>query len=299
MASIDGKYLDEDGFSLYKTLLGHYIYLHKGYANNGQIDGLFDEEPLVSIPPFKTATDQQITDIINGYYDGVYTLEQIQSAWHVGDTRDIDINAIPAVGDNWSVGESHRAQTVTIQILDFDREGIDGGHEGTADRDKALLVVGLKDCLSDATVENYHGEDNTELGYMNSTATSTLTWDDCAREKWCKHGFYGALPAYIQSLIKTIQLPILKHDGVYSIFSTGTVFLLDKHNVSSANSYAYYSDTTDYFKKPRYSNNSSRWWLRSVGNDTTSFHSIYAGANEEIIQTSANTPLGLAPAWCM
>ena len=188
---------------LYDCLLKQYIDNVKARVSSNQIDELFN-----SIPSFASATDQQIADIINGYYNGTYSLEDIQKSWHLGDTRDISLSAIGTSGNGWTDLESHRAQTVTIQIIDFEHDDLTTSING---KTKALITVDLKNCLRDATVGDFEGQNNTEVGIMQFNLYDSdnnylqRSWKLCDRRAWCNDGFYNALPSYIRSLVKLVD----------------------------------------------------------------------------------------------
>ena len=74
----------------------------------------YKEPPIV--PPFATATDAEITETLDRYYNGVFSLQDIQEVWSVGDKRSIPISAMTA-GDG--VTEAHHADNYEYVIIDF------------------------------------------------------------------------------------------------------------------------------------------------------------------------------------
>ena len=274
------------------------------YVSDDDIADMFKTAP--TIPPFATGTDAEITEVINAYYDGTLTLSDIRSAWSVGDTRDINITAS---GGTYGT-EVHRAQTVTIQILDFDHDALTTPVSG---KQRALLTVDLKNCLRDATVTEGSGMDNTENGFMNLTSSNTTGWKDSVRRTWVNNGFYNSLPEYIQNLVKAVDKTTSAGNQSTTIVTTSDkVFLLSEVEVAGeqirsaegeGTQYALYSvSTSKRTKKPKWNNfstgPSSFWWLRSPDvNNSTYFCSI--DNNDAPDHSIANDDYGIAPAFCL
>ena len=91
--------LDLSGLSHYDEKIKAYINTHSGGtpATSAQIQSLFST-PAPTVVAFDTATDSEITAIINAYYAGTLSLQDIQAVWSVGDTRDVSLSAIAATG---------------------------------------------------------------------------------------------------------------------------------------------------------------------------------------------------------
>ena len=182
---------------------------------------------------FETATDSQLSDMIDAYYNGDIGLSHIQSVWNIGDTRTIHLDSMNATG----VGESHRAQDVQIQILDFNHDELTTPINNI---DKALITVDLKNCLRDASVTDTTGSNNTECGYMNTTHSNTRGWAGCARHTWCNEIFYNALPTYLKDRIKTVD----KYTNTKTTSTTVVANLPGRHPYSNNENY-YYHITVD------------------------------------------------------
>lgn len=144
---------------------------------------------LKPLYPFATATDAQLIEMVNAYYDGIITLDDVKSVWNVGDKRKISLSAMSAT----YVGESHVAQDQYFTLLDFDHDTL-VTNKGT--KTKALITLEQDCVLSNGTT--------VEGGYMNSTATNTGGWEGCARRTWCNNTYYNALPSAIKSLVKQV-----------------------------------------------------------------------------------------------
>lgn len=262
----------------------------------------------ITVTPFSTATNEELAHIINSYYSGDISLEDIQSVWNVGDTREIDISAIAASGGSgdtaWSVGESHRAQTVTIEILDFVHDNLTTPING---KTKALITVDLKNFLYDGI-----GSENTELGYMNIGYSNLGGWAECDRRAWCNNGFYQALPVYIKTLVKPVNKLTSIGEQSSTIQTTSDyIFLPSEVEVFNSATLSFEGEGTvyNYFNKgalyrhkspntvPSYSM-SDWWWLRSPY-----LYYTYEFACVNDFDTPegmyAVDFLGIAPAFCM
>ena len=263
--------------------------------------------PSITVKPFGTATDAELAEIINGYYDGDISLEEIQDVWSVGDTRDINLSAISATVSDQSVGESHPSQTVTLQILDFEHDIL-----ASDNTKKALITVDLKNCLCPSLT--IYGNENPENGYMNDIASNAGGWFSSKRREWCNNGFYNALPTYIKDLIK----PVTKYagtggngsGGAVLLNGTDKVFLLSEVEISGdtdfsllgeGTQYSQYITPTNRYKLPQYSQYSAQsniWWTRTA--DKT-FSSYFCDTNSwgYIEREVASNASGIAPAFCM
>lgn len=317
MADYDYTLLGEEELSLYDALIKHHLAIKKRFTTHEQIDELFIEPtPIIPDPvnpgsiipnvTFGGATEEQFADIINGYYNGTYTLEQVQSIWHIGDTRSINISSIENTGtiDNvtWTVGESHRGQEVQIEILDFNHDNLIVSQGGIG---KALLTIDLKDGLRASGIEDNQGDENTENGYMNEDITNIGGWEYCARRNWCNYAFYNSLPQYLKTLVKEVSKPSSKGSDVELVNVSDYVFLLSAVEIlgTEPNSmgykssyiidnegiqYNYYIDH-GYNKKPN-----SSYWTRT-SDQTTSWCFIDEGGS----RANANILYGIAPAFCL
>ena len=279
------------------------------YVTPEQINSLF------VLVPFNSATDEEIATMINAYYNGQISLEDVKSVWSIGDTRTLSINAITATGGendtSWTVGEAHRAQDITIQILDFNHDDLTDGING---KTKALITVDLKNCLRAENTTDEGGSTNTENGYMNATMTNSTGWNNCARRAWCNNGFYNALPEYIQDLIKNVN-KLTSAGNLSSTINTASdkIFFLSEVEVFGENDsntysfdgegiqYKWYETQENRYKLPKYNgygSPSNQWWTRSPDKG---FNSSYRVTTSYGIadRSSANYNTGIAPAFCL
>ena len=261
-------------------------------------------EPKIKLVPWSTGTDEEITAMVNGYYSGKFTLEDIKSVWHLGDTRSVDLSAMEATG----VGESHRAQTVEFQILDFDHDTLTTPIGSIT---KALITIDLKNCLRDANVTDTTGGSNTEHGYINSSNTNVGGWASCARRTWCNNVFYNALPSYFKSLVKPVdkltsagnKSSTINTDSDYC-FLLSEIEIFDSISFSKAgegSQYAWFANATvNRYKLPKWNSSavSDSWWERSPhGGNSNGFCRVSGSGSAG--NYTASVALGLAPACCL
>lgn len=257
-----------------------------------------------SLVPWATGTDDEIVAMVNGYYSGALSIDEIKSVWSVGDCRSINLSAMEAT----YVGESHRAQTVELQILDFEHDDLT---TAIGEKAKALITVDLKDCLRDATVSDTGGSSNTENGYMNSTNTNIGGWTSCARRSWCNEVFYGSLPLYIKSVVKAVnkltsagnQSSTINTDSDYC-FLLSEIEIFDTISQSKAgegSQYAWFANATaNRYKLPKWSSSyvSDYWWERSPrGSYSISFCLVHGDVGAS--GSGASFAYGIAPAFCL
>ncbi len=252
---------------------------------------------------WSSGTDDEIADMVDAYYSGDFSLEDVKSVWSVGDVRNVDLSAMAATG----VGESHRAQTVQVQIIDFDHDTLTTSING---KTKALITVDLKNCLRDASVSDTQGSSNTEHGYMNATAVNNTGWAQSMRRTWCNNIFYNALPSTIKSKVKSVakltsigngSTTISAYSDKCFLVSEIEIFGTTTYSVSGEGTqYAHYTTASNRYKLPKWgsSNSSDAWWERSpYGSSVTDF--CLFGPNGNTAAVDASNARGLAPAFCL
>ena len=251
-----------------------------------------------------TGTNDEITAMVNAYYDGKLSLDEIKSVWSLGDRRSVDLSAMTATG----VGESHRAQTVEMEILDFDHDTLTTPVGSVT---KALITVDMKNCLRDANVTDTDGGNNTENGYINSKNTNAGGWTSCTRRTWCNNVFYNALPSYFKSLVKPVdkltsagnQSDIINTDSDYCfLLSEIEIFgSVSQSKAGEGSQYAWFANATaNKYKLPKWSSSSvsGGWWERSPrGSGSNAFCLVGSGGYADL--DSVSSARGLAPACCI
>lgn len=320
----DSKGLGIEELTLYDALIKHYLKLSTGgdnFATNEQIDELFSSK----VKPFDTATDEEFVAIINGYYNGTISLEEIQEVWSIGDTREIEMYGISDhdttyidEGIGWEVGESHSGGPYTIQILGFLHDELATPING---KTMALITVDFKDCFKPESLDDTDGNNNPENGYMNSTNTNIGGWQDCARRGWCNYGVYISLPQYLtqNNLIKGVK-KVTSAGNLSSdmITTTDWVFLLSEIEIFGTTEYSFIGEGEQYnlyaqggWKFVKLPNNSfapsgNKYWTRSPSKFNAAPTPLdgtwleFCAVNGTQISTfPPRSTLGLAPAFCL
>lgn len=221
--------------------------------NNNAVGVLYElnnalENPPVEIVPWATGTDAQIAAMIAALDDGRITIED--TGWQIGDERIVSLAAMEATG----VDETHAAQQVTLVLMDSQHYNLVGGG-------KDHFVVGLKNCLN-------------EKGYMNSTATSAGSWEDCARRAWCNSVFKNAIPETLRNCFKQFEvITCTEWDGTtnttsndyFALFAEKEVFGerigSNETEAAALTQVAYYATEANRIKTVN--DSADLWWGRS------------------------------------
>ena len=278
-------------------------YSTDGVYNYDSGNRLLGEPTELKIVTFAGGTDAEIAKMIQAHYNNKI---KISDYWAVGDTRSVSLSAMSATG----VGESHRTQTVQLVILGFDHDDLTTAINGHS---KAAVSVGLKDCLMDASNASnpVNGSNNTENGYMNSTATNSGGWKNCARRTWCNNVFFAALPSTWQSMVKTVNKKVSAGNNSSTIETVqDKIFLAAEIEIFGSTTYSFAGEGTQYqyyknatanrYKMPKWSSSyvSHIYWERSpCSGNSTSFCTVsyYGGAGA----TNADAARGVAPCLCI
>ena len=262
------------------------------------------ELSFLKIVTFANGTDEEISAMIQAHYNNKIN---IADYWAVGDTRNVALSSMSATG----VGESHRAQTVQFVIGDFEHDDLVTSINGHT---KAAITLLQKNCLMDATSSSNsnNGSNDTERGYMNSSATNSGGWKSCARRTWCNNVYYNALPSAWKSIVKTVN----KKSGTGGGSSSGTettqdkIFLASEIEIFGSTTYSVSGEGTQYqyyknatanrYKMPKWNSSSVShiYWERSPGSGGASLFCTvdYRGSASS---NSANAARGVSPCLCI
>ena len=266
------------------------------------------------IIPFSEATDDQLIDMLNAYYNGIYNEADIRIlkewAFPIGAKRTLSLSAMSATG----VSESHHADNYAFVIIGQEHDNLTAPIN---DKTKALLTIQQDRILYTSTTAttystNYPTAAN-EGGYMNSSDTNSGGWTSCARRTWCNNVYYGALSSTIQNLIKSVDKLTSAGSNSSTINTTSDkIFLLSEYEVAGTTTmskagegsrYAYYDSSTKLLKMPKWSSyNGALWWLRSPSTNSTHFCDVHNNGGISGNGSSyckASTPQGIAPAFCL
>lgn len=278
----------------------------KAYVGVNGVARQFYQDAL-KIVTFNSGTDKEIYDMLVAHYEGRI---DVSNYWSVGDNRTIHLSAMNAQ----YAGESHRAQDMVIEIVDFKHDDLWTSINGIT---KAAISVACKNCLRDATVSDTQGSSNSENGYMNPTRTYIGGWANCDRRRWCNNVFYNALPYYIKMGVKEVKkLSYYWEDSSnYSSSNSNNLVFLPSAteclgNVMSVfregTRYARYTTQSNLRKLPKWTSSdvSSNYFTRTayeLASVTTKTQLV------EIIRRAdtgndagyADSVLGISPMFCM
>ena len=269
-----------------------------GYVEDYASSGV----PFLNLVSWSTGTDEEITAMVNAFYNNEITIDDIKSVWHVGDSRTITLSSMSATG----VGESHRSQDVEMVILDFEHDDLTTAINGHT---KSLVSLQQKDCLRDGVAtEGNHDE---EKGYINSTNTNVGGWKSSARRTWCNSVYYNALPSAFKSLVKSVtkqttegnQSTTLEDTEDYAwLPSEYEMFGVKTYSVAIEGSqYKHYETANNRNKLPKWNDDSgtitSAYWLRSPYSNNTHFCIVWRTGNSD--KSSSSDKFQIAPAVCI
>ena len=190
----------------------------------------------VDIVPWATGTDKQILDMINAYYNGELSFDDIEG-WDVGAERTVQLSAMSAT----DVSESHASQQATFVIL----------HKGGIDLttpingiSKCAFVIGMKNCLTTST--------SGETGYIDSDSSLT-NYVNSKRRTWCNNVFRNAIPSTLKECFKQFKNPmyngstVVTYDDYFTLPSSTE--LGQTNGVTEGFQFSYYSNASKCIKQ--------------------------------------------------
>lgn len=256
------------------------FYVEDDSTNNATIIHKNDPISLVS---WSTGTDAEIKAMVDAYYAGDLTLEDIKSVWSIGDEREVTLSAMAATG----VGESHASQTVKFVLMNW------GGKTLTTENTECLAIVGQKNALA-------------EKGYINSSDTNSGGWNNCKRRTWCNDIYKAAIPSAFRELFKEHNNQSGTGGGSSSgIQTTADYFALPAevevigddlyYSVAGEGSqFKYYETSANRVKTLGEGGSVNNWWDRSPrsANSSSFCGTDYNGAPYTY---KASATIGLAP----
>lgn len=262
--------------------------------------------------PWETITESQLADVLRSYYGGAYDENDIATLkttyFPIGAKRTLSLSAMVA-GDNCQ--DAHHADDYQFTIIGFEHDTL--AEPSSGGKTKALLTLQQDRILykntTDSTYSSNYPAVADEGGYMEPTNTNVNGWKNCPRRTWCNDVFLAALPAAIQSLVKTVNKLTSAGNQSANIDTTeDNVFLLSEIEVfgtvtnskaGEGSQYEYYQTASNICKKPSYTSYASAiWWERSpYASDATRF--CIVGISGTTAYSDASYARGLAPAFCI
>ena len=256
------------------------------YPNDGEQSGYYYElfAPC-KIVTWAGGTDEEIVAMVEAADRGEINLSDY---WAVGDTRTVQLSAMPATG----VGETHAEQNVELVLMHK------GGYK-LADGSACNFVVGQKDSLA-------------EEGYMNSSWTNSGSWDGTARRAWCNSVYKNAIPETLQPIFKqfkTITAETYKgstNQESVDYFALpaekeifGSIHNSNKTELNALFQFDWYKTASNRIKKLGISGSADFWWERSpLYSD--GFCLMTSGGDTSVgSMNGAASKTGLAPFGCI
>ena len=266
---------------------------------------------ILGLVPFATATDAQISAMLNAHYNGDIDLSKI---WNIGDTRVIHIDALsaPVAGSN----RAHVAQDMTFRIIGFKHDNLTTSINGIT---KAAVTIECREIMgNNDLMENDYISGSSD----GSTYENPIYWDNAYRRIWLNNDFVNALPSTFNTLIKEVVKGNLQgHNNTTSVVNTNDkAFFLSYPEVFGQKSYANYRSgayPVGYYEGIQYEyyiNNSSNkkvnnngsagihsssWWLRSPASMGTQWcYEACTSPNTCDIDLAKYTK-GISPALCI
>jgi hypothetical protein len=194
------------------------------------------------------------------------------------------------------VGESHAAQTVKMVLMDTDKFTLTTPTSGG--KTKSSFVVGLKNSLAEA-------------GYMNSSDTSSGSWNSSARRTWCNSVFRSAIPETLRNCFKQFKVVTASEynasatttsNDYFALFAEKEIFgARTNSNATEAGALTqikYYEASANRIKKLEEVGSAHYWWVRSpYSSDAAKFCDI--NSSGQASYHPANNSVGLAPFGCI
>lgn len=252
------------------------------------------------IPPWSIATDEEIIDICNRFYNDEITLDEIKEVWSVGDRREVSLPYMPTGG---YVGETHTAQNVEFDILDFEHDALTAPING---HNKALLTVQQHSVLS-VSGEN----DNSEAGYLNQNDAYMYAYAHSQRRSWCNDIYKSSLPLLLSENVKLTHHFSEQRSDTSAFETDDYVFLLAVSEVI-ASSYAsdgrkctlykYYETALNRIKYAGFKDSGTpkSWWTRSYLYGSSSTVNAHIVSNTGTDTNARITNIyAIAPAFCL
>lgn len=226
-----------------------------------------ESDPL--LVAWDSGTDEQIQDMIDGYYSGEISLDDIKSVWKIGDSRTIRAAAADGITE----------QDIKIVITDFDHDTL-----VTAKGTKSKALISWSQA---AALVNADGE--VQAGIMDG------------RRTWCNDVYYATLPDTFKSWVKQVKKSTYSN-GTLKITSD-YIWLPSEEEVygtvtnavgAEGSQYEYYEVAANRGKGPAAAGDISvAYWLRSPSSNGSGY--CYVDVNGISKVATSNAKLAIVP----
>lgn len=267
----------------------------------------------VKIVSFADGTDAEIKAMLDAYYEGQLTWEDM--GWAVGDTRKIHLDAMQA--PNPYSSNTWAAQDITIVIVDHDHTDLATAINGHT---KACITVQTREVLNNNTSAS-NASGHIYINGDNTYDTTFKKWSDLYMRTYLNDKVWGAFPTDFKSAIKTSKHN--RHTGYDTSVSevvNDNLFLPSYPEIFGTASYAYYNVTSPvegtqfaYYaisaNRIKYGNNNGSpnstaqyWWQGSPSSmyDSSRYYRwCRINADGTCSYNDGGSAFGLAPVWAM
>lgn len=270
--------------------------LYIGY--NNQAVKIWESETPTPTSSWENGTDAEIVAMVAAADRGEIDLTDY---WNVGDKRIVHLSAMSAT----DVGESHVEQDIVLVLCDANNQNYEYVTP-TSGRTYCNFIVQQESILA------ANGSDNSELGYINSSNTSSGSWNGCTRRMWCNNTYYNAIPVTLRPIFKQVNVKTINaYNGSTIQISQDYIFLPAEREIFDSKKYSRQTEWDnltqwDYYKtaenRIKHKNNQSglanNWWERSPAYNYSNVF-CYVSNSGTFSYDFVMSNLGLAPAGCI
>ena len=268
---------------------------------NNPLSGITVE--LASV--WTSGTDNDVLLMVQAANKGTIDLTDY---WSVGDTRSASLSAMSAteITESYEARESHEAQTVEMVLMHANPNCYTYVTTPASGRTKPYFIYGQKNCL-------------VTDGYMNSFNNNNGSWDGCARRRWCNNVYRRAVPAYLRTITKRVNVITAQtYNGSTNKTSQDYFFLAAAKEVfggtattagmdtgmsnlteyQALEQWTWYATSANRIKKIGTSGANTAWWERSPSYQYNNiFLCVYPGGGAG--GTNPNATFWLVPHGCI
>lgn len=147
---------------------------------------------VIEVPPLKALNQCSLTDMVNiidAYYNGFFSLSEIQEVWNVGDTISIPISGVSKLND---AAYSISSGNITAILADFCKDDL---VTPINNHNKALVTF----------VYQPPGGNGRRIKNDDTTTGNVPSWKSDYSRDWCNSNFYNALDTSVKNNIKTVS----------------------------------------------------------------------------------------------
>lgn len=294
-------------------------YTNKGILKPDNETTEVDENGVLSLvkPPqvvaWTSGSDDEIEAMINGYYDGKLSLEDVKSAWSVGDVRQanetdkakfkVASNVAPRVYNGSGSGQSTNVtmvemKTVKQVIIDFNHSILKTAINSISN---ALITIQMTALISNSTNGSQQGTMS-----MNDDRTNTGGQSGSVLYNYLNGNFYDACG--FKNLVKVVKNPTKLNSNSDTLTQCeDKIFLLSEIEVfnttfqsrgGEGTQYKYFETSSNRIKNygQEGAGSLASQQERSVVNNNSTQFCLVSGEDEVGRMQAADSGVGVSPA---